>query len=85
MMHSRDARVLVAETAERAPICGYLVAELQHRPPMVRRQGPAKRINGKLLMRTKRAQGHGTLRELSLPDSISRNTPKANLSTARSC
>jgi len=31
MMRSRDARVLVAETAERAPISGYLVVELQQR------------------------------------------------------
>ena len=34
MMRSRDARVLVAETVERSPICGYLVVELQERPPM---------------------------------------------------
>ncbi len=34
MMRSRDARVLVAESAERGPICGYLVVELQQRPPM---------------------------------------------------
>ena len=34
MMRSRDARVLVAQPAEREPICGYMVVELQTRPPM---------------------------------------------------
>ena len=34
MMRSRDARVLVAETGDRRPVCGYLVVELQVRPPM---------------------------------------------------
>ena len=34
MMRSRDARVLIAEVGERGPVVGYIVAELQSRPPM---------------------------------------------------
>ena len=60
MMRSRDARVLVAETAEKAPICGYLVVELQHRPPMAL-PGCYGFISDMYVLESARRQGVGRL------------------------
>ena len=60
MMRSRDARVLVAEPGEREPICGYLVVELQIRPPMAM-PGVYGFVSDMYVMESARRRGVGRL------------------------
>ena len=60
MMRSRDARVLVAQPGEREPICGYMVVELQTRPPMAM-PGVYGFVSDLYVLNSARRQGVGRL------------------------